>query len=114
MPSNESFVASPPDNNLNTEVAGWLSDMIEGLPTAYREAVRLAELDELPQREIASRLGLTLSAAKSRIQRGRRLLREALDRCCSFQLDERGNVIDFQERGACARCCDDDDAECGA
>jgi RNA polymerase sigma-70 factor (ECF subfamily) len=87
--------------------AGWLDEMIRSLPEGYREAVQLAEIDGLPQQEVADRLGLSLSGAKSRIQRGRAMLREVLDQCCHFEFDARGNMIDFdpkRERTVCRNC----------
>ncbi len=79
--------------------------MIHSLPDGYREAVVLADIEELPHKEVARRLGLTLSAAKSRIQRGRAMLRESLDACCRFERDRRGSVIDCEARTS--RSCRD-------
>lgn len=67
--------------------------MIHALPDGYREAVLLADIEELPHKEVAERLGLSLSATKSRVQRGRAMLRESLDACCRFERDRRGSVI---------------------
>ncbi len=72
---------------------GWLTEMVRTLPEAYREAVQLADIEEQPQQEVADRLGLSLSGAKSRIQRGRAMLKDVLERCCSFELDVRGRVM---------------------
>lgn len=35
---------------------------------------------------------------KSRVQRGRKLLRRMLDDCCQIELDRRGGVVDFHSR----------------
>lgn len=80
--------------------------MIHALPLGYREAVLLADIEQLPQKEVAGRLGLSLPAVKSRILRGRKLLRENLDRCCQFERDRRGSVIDCtpRENGNCVQC----------
>jgi RNA polymerase sigma-70 factor, ECF subfamily len=51
----------------------------------------------------AQELGVSLSTMKSRVQRGRAQLREALDRCCAISLDVRGHVTDVVPRVAC-RC----------
>ncbi|MGL4461554.1 MAG: sigma factor-like helix-turn-helix DNA-binding protein, partial [Planctomycetia bacterium] len=72
----------------------WLGEMVRSLPDGYREAVQLAEVEGLAQQEVADRLGLSLSGAKSRIQRGRAMLRDVLDQCCHFERDARGNVTD--------------------
>jgi RNA polymerase sigma-70 factor (ECF subfamily) len=82
----------------------WLPAAIESLPETYREPVRLYELEGVSQREIASRLGLSLSAAKSRIQRGRTKLIDLIHDCCTFELDARGNVLDYQAND-CRHCC---------
>jgi RNA polymerase sigma-70 factor (ECF subfamily) len=87
----------------------WLDEMIRSLPDGYRQAVQLAEVEGLPQQEVADRLGLSLSGAKSRIQRGRVMLRDALERCCHFEFDSRGNMMDYEpkpERTVCRDCGD--------
>ena len=93
------------DDNDNALVGSWLIDMLDSLPDAYREALRLAELEGLTQREVAERLGLSVSGAKSRIQRGREMLRHLLSACCDVELDARGNVVDYRQRDATN--CDD-------
>ena len=92
-------------SNRNEAVAGWLSAAIDNLPERYRQAVSLYELQGLPQAEIAERLGISLSGAKSRVQRGREKLKQALERCCRFDLDRRGNVLSCEPRAeGCAYC----------
>jgi RNA polymerase sigma-70 factor (ECF subfamily) len=80
--------------DLQCRGAGWMDEMIRTLPDGYREAVQLAEMDCLLQQEVANRLGLSLSGAKSRIQRGRAMLRDVLERCCHFEFDGRGHLLD--------------------
>jgi RNA polymerase sigma-70 factor (ECF subfamily) len=80
------------------ELAQCLRPFVNALPTEYREAVELAELRGLTQQETATRLGLSLSGAKSRVQRARRLLGEMLRACCQIELGCRREVIDFQVR----------------
>ena len=94
--------------NLNEQVMGWLPEMIADLPDTFREAVELYELKSMPQQEIAEQLGLSLSGAKSRIQRGRSLLKSRLLECCSFERDRRGNLIGFTRNPATACECADE------
>ena len=94
-------------SQLRCRCAGWLDEMIRSLPEGYREAVQLAEIEGLPQQEVADRLGLSLSGAKSRIQRGRVMLKGVLEECCHFEIDGRGNVMDYDpkpDRKACRDC----------
>ena len=51
--------------NLNRSVAAWLLLMIEGLPNTLREAVQMYEIEGIAQAEIAKRLNISLSGAKS-------------------------------------------------
>jgi RNA polymerase sigma-70 factor, ECF subfamily len=67
--------------------------MIQSLPEGYRQAVQMAEIEERSQQDVADLLGLSLSGAKSRIQRGRAMLKDVLERCCSFETDGRGRVM---------------------
>lgn len=102
--------ADEPDDPLCTlrcRGAGWLDEMIRSLPDGYREAVQLAEIEGLSQQAVADRLGLSLSGAKSRVQRGRAMLKDALERCCRFEFDARGNLTDFvpkPDRTVCRDC----------
>ncbi|MEE8378643.1 MAG: sigma factor-like helix-turn-helix DNA-binding protein [Candidatus Aminicenantaceae bacterium] len=45
------------------------------LPKNYQQALLLSEIESLPQKEVARKLGLSLPGAKARIQRGRKLLK---------------------------------------
>lgn len=87
------------------ELATCLLPMLDRLPSTYREAVTLAELDGLTQRQAAERLGLSLSGAKSRVQRGRRALKTMLEECCQIELDAGGRLTDYSVRdGSCDGC----------
>jgi RNA polymerase sigma-70 factor (ECF subfamily) len=89
------------------ELAACLGPMIGQLPPLYREAVRLVDLEGLPQREAAARTGITLSGMKSRVQRGRQALKAILHACCQIERDAGGRVSDYQPRGTgCGPCGD--------
>ncbi len=79
-----------------TELAGCLRPMIDRLSQEYREAITLVELEGLTQQTAAKRMGLSLSGMKSRVQRGRKQLKQMLDDCCQIELDRRGGVIDYR------------------
>ncbi len=79
-------------------LAPFLSALIAGLPEIYREALTLTELEGLTQAEMAERLGLSPSGAKSRVQRGRAMVRDQLLACCHVALDCRGRVIGYESR----------------
>ncbi len=80
------------------ELAGYLAPFLAELPARYRDALMLTELHGLTQREAADRLGVSLSGMKSRVQRGRQRLREALEACCHIALDARGGIRGCERR----------------
>lgn len=101
--------AEPPDqfNQMRCRSVEWLDELIARLPESYREALRLAEIEGLPQKDVALRLGISLSGAKSRIQRGRVKLKEVLEQCCRFEFDRRGNLLEIDpkpDREVCRDC----------
>jgi RNA polymerase sigma-70 factor, ECF subfamily len=95
-----------PDGGAEEELAAYVSFFVATLPAPYREALTLTELEGLTQREAAERLGISLSGMKSRVQRGRALLRRALEDCCEIALDARGRVIAYEPRVPAGSCCD--------
>ncbi|WP_413113185.1 RNA polymerase sigma factor SigZ [Thaumasiovibrio sp. DFM-14] len=95
----ESLVAEELDSGekAHRELAQCLGPLIEELPDKYRLPLQLAELDGVTQQAVADQLGLSLSGAKSRIQRGRVKLRERLTACCDIEVG-RGGVMEFQRK----------------
>jgi RNA polymerase sigma-70 factor (ECF subfamily) len=96
---------APGPDNANGEVARCLVPIIDELPEGYRRALVLADLEGRPQKEVAEELGLSLSGAKSRVQRARKKLRVSLRSCCRFDLDRLGNVLNWWPRGTSCRYC---------
>jgi RNA polymerase sigma-70 factor (ECF subfamily) len=82
-------------------LAGSLRGMIDELPDPYREALLLTEYQGLSQVELARRLDISISGAKSRVQRARDRLRDMILACCHLELDRRGRVIDYYPRCCC-------------
>ena len=62
------------DSRLDPEIR----EALAALPPDFRDAVVLADLEELSYEEIADTLGIKVGTVRSRIHRGRVLLRQAL------------------------------------
>lgn len=90
-------------NDAAKRIAGSLKNMIKLLPKKYSEALLLTAFYGMSQVEMAKKLGLSISGAKSRVQRGRQMLKEMLEKCCHFEFDRRGVIIDYHEKSCC--CC---------
>jgi len=71
---------------------------LETLPAIYRDPVHLADYEGFSHAEVADKLGLSLSAAKSRIRRGKLMVRGMMEACCRFQYDRVGNIIGYELR----------------
>lgn len=80
-------------------------EFVEQLPEPYREALRLVEFEGMSQKKLAERLGISFSGAKSRVQRARAMLRDMLMRCCHFEFDRFGTILDYHPISCC--CCDE-------
>lgn len=90
---------------ITQDLSQCLQPMIQHLPEGYREAVILSELKGLAQKDVAKRQGISVSSAKSRVQRGRVKLKKMLAECCRLEFDHRGRLIDYERKdGACDEC----------
>ena len=78
-----------------------LHPFIEELPDKYKSAIKLSDLEGKKQQEVADILGITLSGAKSRVQRARDILKGRFVECCNFSMDENGHLMGEQD---CPRC----------
>ena len=107
-------VASPA---VRRELAACLGPMMAQLPPLYREAVTLVDLEGLPQKEAAARVGDHGLGHEIPSAAGAPGARTLLHACCQFDLDAGGRVTDYQPRGdgcgPCARGCERDTSEPG-
>lgn len=68
----------PEEVALNLEQREMIEKAIRNLPETYRDIYILADVEELPNAEIAQMLQLSVPAVKSRLHRARALMRDAL------------------------------------
>jgi len=93
-----------PESEIPRELASCLTPLMGQLDAADREALKLTDLDGLPQKDLAARLGLSITGAKSRVQRARSRLKEVLLACCEVETDRRGNALDYRPRRSSCDC----------
>ncbi len=90
------------------ELSPCIRALMERLPDKYKAAIELTEFEGLTQREMGDRFGLSLAGAKSRAQRAREKLRQLLFECCTFEIDRRGNILEYQSQSDDSpECCGD-------
>ena len=85
-------------DELQSDLGQCVALFVSRLPSPYREAVTLTELEGLTQRQAADMLGISHSGLKSRVQRGREKIRQMFDECCNLSVDARGRVLECTPR----------------
>lgn len=81
-----------------SELASCIRPLVDALPTGYRRALVLTDLEGHTQAEAARMEGVSLSGMKSRVQRGRRQFATLVEQCCDVTTDSRGEPIDVRLR----------------
>ncbi|RKY18018.1 MAG: hypothetical protein DRP63_02735 [Planctomycetota bacterium] len=72
--------ADAAENAQKRETAQIVQEAIMELPADIRSAVLLRDIEQLPYQEVAKILNVPVGTAKSRVHRGRELLKERLER----------------------------------
>ncbi len=96
------FEDEHPEPDAAEELASYLTDIVQELPEPYREALLLTEYQGMSQKDLAKRLGISLSGAKSRVQRARLKVKENLLACCHVGFDRRGLICCYES--CCPSC----------
>jgi RNA polymerase sigma-70 factor, ECF subfamily len=102
LPADDRVTAAPTEGPLpEQQLANYLAEVLLLLPEADRLPLQWADLEGLPQEQVARRLGISLSGAKSRIQRARLKLRQQIEACCAVETDSSGRIADYYAKGNC-------------
>ncbi len=105
LPETLAAVQKEPVDKAREEISSCLQPMIQNLPDHYRQAIMESEIEGVTQKEVAQRHGLSLSAAKARVQRGRAMMKDMLLKCCRFEFDHQGKMIDYEAKDQrCDKC----------
>lgn len=92
------------------EVVACMEPLLRALPEPPAQLLRWADMEARSIQSIADELGISLSAAKSRVQRARKDFLRVTRHCCEISMDARGRVTALtprtvQQALACARGC---------
>lgn len=86
---------SPGDTNGDDPFAGiegCLDAFIARLPEKYREPLVMSDVEGMSQKEIAERMDISYSGLKSRVQRGREMIKEMFMEYCRLSLGKDGKL----------------------
>ncbi len=101
--SNEKIAST--EETLKHEAQDCLLPLIKNLPDTYREVLYLSEIKGYKQKEVAQQLNISLPATKSRILRGRDLLKKGFMDCCDYKLDAQGHLRGEHKNKADCKVC---------
>jgi RNA polymerase sigma-70 factor (ECF subfamily) len=106
-PPNEDDLVADNDGmprDVKAERAVCVAPFVARLPSPYREAVTVVDIEGLSLKDAAAMVGISTTAMKSRVQRGRARLRELFECCCELDLDVRRRVVDYRCKPGRDRC----------
>jgi len=96
----------PEENEaIRRELSSCLEPMINELPDKYRDAIQQSEMENKTQKEVAEKEGISLSGAKSRVQRGRALIKTMLHDCCQFEINNNNQVFSYDKKEKDCKYC---------
>lgn len=81
------------------ELSKCVNSFISQLPEEYRDLMILSDIKEIPQKEIAEQLNMNYVTVRSKIQRGRKKLKELFEGCCTISKGGKGSIIGFTSKG---------------
>lgn len=95
-------MGAAPDESSEFELENELiTQMIKLLPKDYGQPLLWSDIENIPQKEIADKLGLKLSATKMRVQRARKMLYEMFLECCEIVYDKNGAFVRCDIKKTC-------------
>ncbi len=100
----DKVIPDEPGENENTafqEALNYILPILEFLPQKYATPLKMADIVGMKQADIALKLGLSLPATKSRVQRGRELLMAEFITCCHLEKNVAGNLLSFSIKDSC-------------
>mgnify|MGYP000409085935 CR=1 FL=1 len=82
------------DEEIQEELSLCLGYLISKLPKKYKTAIQISEIEGKTQQDLANYEKITLSGAKSRVQRGRDILKDMIFNCCEVEINKNKKVVD--------------------
>lgn len=94
-----------PEEDVKQQLTQCLDPFINALPDSQARLLRAVDLNGESQKAYATRSNLSYSTLKSQVQQSRRALADLFNQCCHYTLDQRGNLVDYEQRqDSCHKC----------
>lgn len=98
----ENFFSADNQPTKEDEIIPCISPFLQLLRPNYKEALELTDLGNLSQKELAKKMNLSYSGAKSTVQRARQQMRKLFDQCCKIEADRFGSVLSVTPNSDCS------------
>lgn len=95
------------ESNMNEDITKCFEMLIGKLPAKYNEPLYLHDIEGKKYKEISKELDISLSCSKMRVTRARSLLKETLLKCCDFEVDSFGNIVEYKVKNKGCKDCKD-------
>ncbi len=95
------IVSETDESSAYREAAQFVESLIQLLPSKYSTVLRMSDILDIKQADIARELNLSLTATKSRVQRGRKLLKKKIVECCDIETAENGTLVSLAIKSHC-------------
>lgn len=102
---NEEFIDEEDKNEALEELSNCVSPFINQLPDELITIMKLSEIENHSQKDIAEKMNLNYETVRSKIQRGRVKLKLLISNCCSVIQGAKGSIIDFKQNNSCKGGC---------
>lgn len=93
------------ENNAVIELGECVTTYVNQLPEEYRSIMKLSELEGMSQKEVAKQLDINYVTVRSKVQRGRKKLKQIFSDCCAIKQGGKGSIMGYQEKNQCNPSC---------
>lgn len=90
---------------LKQALAHCIEPFVHALSADNNRLLTAIELNGMSQKEYAAANGIHYSTLKSRVKKARSELRQVFDDCCHMQLDNQGNLMDYDVKEGEKKSC---------
>ena len=97
----EKEIQEKKEDNVYLKIEPFVSSLIDFLPEKYGVPLRMSDVEKMKQNDIALKLGLSLTATKSRIQRARELLKNEVLTCFHVTTEGEKGLNDVNLKDSC-------------
>ncbi|WP_095498256.1 RNA polymerase sigma factor SigZ [Paraferrimonas haliotis] len=99
------LIAQLDEPSITHELSRCIGTFLKGLPEESAQLLQAIDIEGVSQKAYAQQHGIPYSTLKSRVQTSRQQLKRLYERCCQYDLDSRGRLMDFHPRNnSCKNC----------